>query len=118
MSEIKQQYLEGLKYNYKGENIIIQKVKKVNGNIVVITNKRTFNFTESEADEFEKSLDKYKEEKPISINTADFNLNDVLIEAINRVRVDKNYIQQANAICNITSQMINIKKLELLIKNK
>jgi hypothetical protein len=118
MSEIKQEYLEGLKFNYKGENIIIQKVKRVSGNIVIITNKRSFNFTETEADEFEKSLDKYKEDKPVLINNNDFNLNNVLVDAINRVKVDKDYIQQANAICNITSQFINLKKLELLIKNK
>lgn len=108
------EYLEGLKYNYKGENIIIQKVKKVSGNFIIITDKRTFNFLPSEIEEFEKNLETWKNEvKKVNDN---FDIQAVLIDTINRVKNDSNYIQQANAICNVTSQMINIKKLELQLK--
>lgn len=114
--EIKQKYLEGLKFSYKGVNISINKVKRVGNNIVIITDKKTYNLTESEAEEFEALLEKPMTEKTISINTDKMNVNDVLIESINKVRTDKEYIQQANAICNIVSQMINIKKLEIQLK--
>ena len=45
------------------------------------------------------------------------NLSTILLETIEKVQKDKTYINQANAICNIVSQMINIKKLELHILN-
>ena len=37
----------------------------------------------------------------------------ILLDTIQKVQADKTYISQANAICNVVSQMINIKKLEL-----
>jgi hypothetical protein len=41
------------------------------------------------------------------------NLKVILLDTIKKVQEDKNYINQANAICNVVTQMINIKKLEL-----
>jgi len=40
-------------------------------------------------------------------------LSVILLDTIQKVQKDKTYINQANAICNVVSQMINIKKLEL-----
>lgn len=40
-------------------------------------------------------------------------LSVILLDTIQKVQKDKAYINQANAICNVVSQMINIKKLEL-----
>ena len=40
-------------------------------------------------------------------------LSIILLDTIQKVQKDKSYINQANAICNVVSQMINIKKLEL-----
>ena len=40
-------------------------------------------------------------------------LSVILLDTIHKVQKDKTYINQANAICNVVSQMINIKKLEL-----
>lgn len=40
-------------------------------------------------------------------------LKTILLDTIKKVQKDKAYINQANAICNVVSQMINIKKLEL-----
>jgi len=45
-------------------------------------------------------------------------LSAILLDTIEKVQKDKNYIGQANAICNVVSQMINIKKLELQINKK
>ena len=45
-------------------------------------------------------------------------LSVILLDTIQKVQKDKTYINQANAICNVVSQMINIKKLELQLKKK
>jgi hypothetical protein len=107
---------EGLRYNYKGDNIIIQRVKKVNGNTVITTNRRSYNLLPSEVEEFEHNLTEWKEKEVEVLSTEDFDVKEILIEAISKIRADENYIKQANAICNVVSQMINIKKLELQIK--
>ena len=45
-------------------------------------------------------------------------LSVILLDTIQKVQKDKSYINQANAICNVVSQMINIKKLELQLKKR
>lgn len=52
------------------------------------------------------------------IQETNINVRNVLLETLEKVRSDKSYIPQANAICNVVAQMINIQKLELSIKNK
>lgn len=101
------------KFNYKGKNLFIQNAKKVGNNIVVITNVQSYNLLENEVEEFIENLLPYKEKEIKVSEIESFNIHSVLIEAIERVKNDKEYIQQANAICNITSQLINIRKLEL-----
>jgi hypothetical protein len=54
----------------------------------------------------------------VPIQETNLNIRNVLFETLEKVRTDKTYIPQANAICNVVTQMINIQKLELLIKNK
>ena len=46
------------------------------------------------------------------------NIRSILFETLEKVRVDKNYIPQANAICNVVAQMINVQKIEMQLKNK
>jgi hypothetical protein len=58
------------------------------------------------------------EKNIVSIQEDSLNVRNVLMETLNKVRTDKSYIPQANAICNVVAQMINIQKLELSIKNK
>lgn len=94
-------------YSYKGKDLFIKKVKKVNGTNVVITTGNSINLLDNEIDDFIDNL------LPIKIKEDFFDIRTILIETIEMVRVDKDYIQQANAICNITSQLINIKKLEV-----
>ena len=43
-------------------------------------------------------------------------LSVILLDTIQKVQKDKTYINQANAICNVVSQIINVKKLELQLK--
>jgi hypothetical protein len=58
------------------------------------------------------------EKNIVSIQEDSLNVRNVLMETLNKVRTDKSYIPQANAICNVVAQMINIQKLELSIKSK
>ena len=58
------------------------------------------------------------EKNIVPIQETNLNVRNVLLETLDKVRSDKSYIPQANAICNVVAQMINIQKLELSIKNK
>ena len=131
--------LIGRKFSYKDKEILIKNVKKVSGVYVILTDLRTYNFFESEVPFFLKeivevprvkhkpeAIEKRKMElanKESEISTTkiyvnNFDINSVLIETIEKVRKDKTYVQQANTICNVVTQMINIQKLELSIKSK
>jgi uncharacterized radical SAM superfamily Fe-S cluster-containing enzyme len=48
----------------------------------------------------------------------EFDVKEVLYQAIRDVKANKGYIPQANAICNITTQIINLKKIDFLISSK
>ena len=131
--------LIGRKFSYKDKEILIKNIKKVSGVYVVLTDQKTYNFFESEVPFFLKeivevprvklkpeAIEKRKMElanKESEISNAkvyvnNFDINSVLIETIEKVRKDKTYVQQANTICNVVTQMINIQKLELSIKSK
>lgn len=58
------------------------------------------------------------EKKIVPIQETNLNIRNVLFDTLERVKTDKSYIPQANAICNVVTQMINIQKLELSIKSK
>ena len=117
--------LIGNKYNYRGNTITIKEVKIVSATYVVKTDKRTYNFFESEIDSFILELIDYVEKPvksfimentPNTLSEKSIDLSEILYDTIDKVKKDKNYIGQANAICNIVTQMINIKKLELQLK--
>lgn len=122
------------KFNYKNKIITIIKWKKVGITYVVFTDKQTYNFYESEIDLFIEQLQpvivKLKEGvlekrqlelKNMKVKQTYSNIEEkketdlsvILLDTIQKVQKDKTYINQANAICNVVSQMINIKKLEL-----
>jgi len=125
--------LIGNRYNYKGNVITIKEIKFISTTYVVKTDKRTYNFFESEVNEFILELVDYIE-KPIknfmientsntpntpnTLSEKSTDLSEILYDTIDKVKKDKNYIGQANAICNIVSQMINIKKIELQYDRK
>ena len=136
--------LVGKTFIYKTKTISISKWKKVATTYVIFTDKQTYNFFESELKIFthELRLVRGLENRQLEIKKASIKVNEyqlktmeteqqevkivpiqedlknVLFDTIQKLQTDKSYIQQANAICNVVSQMINIKKLELLIKNK
>lgn len=110
---------------YQGKKITIKTVKKINASFVVITDKRTFNFYEAEAHKFIQDLEIINPIKPtikmeqsvkpteeIQVKSQE-GVRQVLLDTLAKVKNDKAYIPQANAICNIASQLINIQKLEL-----
>jgi hypothetical protein len=61
---------------------------------------------------------KQPEQPTTKVDSQAYDIKSVLIETIEKVRKDKSYVQQANTICNVVTQMINIQKLELSIKSK
>ena len=130
--------LTGITFEYKGKNIVISKVKYVGTCYVVLTNRQTMNFFENEVETFISELKPFEEKLkivPIQVKKDELNpikmeenqknivpiqennLSEILLDTIEKVQKDKTYINQANAICNVVSQMINIKKLELQILN-
>lgn len=97
--------LTGNRYNYKGNNIKIEGVKFIGANTVVITELRSYNLLESQIEEFMENLQEPKQEKA-------FDLKIFLIETIQRVKSDPDFVKQANSICSLSSQLINIEKLK------
>ena len=100
------------------------------------TDKQTYNFFENEIDLFIEQLQPLRvklkegvlekrqlELKKMEVQQTYSNIEEkeeqdlsiILLDTIQKVQKDKDYIGQANAICNVVSQMINIKKLELQI---
>lgn len=65
-------------------------------------------------DELNPSKMEENEKNIVPIQENDLSV--ILLDTIQKVQKDKTYINQANAICNVVSQMINIKKLELQLK--
>ena len=61
----------------------------------------------------ELSPNKMEENEKNIVPIQENDLSVILLDTIQKVQKDKTYINQANAICNVVSQMINIKKLEL-----
>ena len=123
--------LIGKSFDYQGRTITISKVKYVGTTYVVFTNKQTMNFFENEVEDFIAELKepivkqvkiyskmdaeiKKEEQNGLSVT---MNIKQTLLNTLERVKDDKSYINQANAICNITSQMKNVMKVEIQILN-
>jgi hypothetical protein len=122
--------LIGKSFLYKGVEITINDVRFVSTTYVVKTNKRAYNFFESEVETFLSELKnvpiqvKKQELKPTKMENIEKNivtiqqteLSEILLDTIYKIQTDKEYVQQANAICNVITQMINVKKLEIQLK--
>jgi hypothetical protein len=118
------------KFNYKDKIITIKKWKKVGVSYVIFTDKQTYNFYLSELQLFIDELVDYIEKPkkqfilentpntPNTLSEKSTDLSEILLDTIDKIQKDKNYIGQANAICNVVSQMINIKKLEIQLVRK
>lgn len=100
------------------EIVEIPRVKLKEG----VLEKRQLELKNVSIQEKKHELNTYKmdnnEKNILPIQETNLNVRNVLLETLEKVRSDKSYIPQANAICNVVAQMINIQKLELSIKNK
>lgn len=116
-------------FDYKGNCITIKKWKLVSGSYVIFTDKRTYNFFSSEIERFflelkettkeeHTEITEQKEQVEIAIKQENNEIKDILLNTIRLVQADKAYIGQANAICNVVTQMVNIKRLEINLKSK
>lgn len=110
---------------YGKEKILIKNIKRVSANIIVLTNYKTYAFWENEIDTFLNQLKPFDENNKLityknmgEIIETNQEIKSILFKAIESVQNDKAFVPQANAICNITTQLINLKKLELLSKSK
>lgn len=131
--------LIGKKFSYKDKDILIKNVKRVSGVYVVLTDHKTYNFFESEVPFFlqeiieiprvkikPEALEKRKMElqqnnkisEIVRTENVNFDIKGVLFDTLEKVKSDKAFIPQANAICNVVTQMINVQKLEMQLKNK
>jgi hypothetical protein len=99
--------LIGNSYNYKGDNILIEDVKFIGANTVIKTNVRSYNLLDTEIEDFINNLLDFDAKKQKV-----FDLKSVLIETINRVKIDADFVKQANSICSLSTQLINLEKLK------
>jgi hypothetical protein len=126
----KAQALMGREFNYKGKNIIIARFKEVSGtNLVFFDSKNRLitNILGSEIDHFIENLfqpldkdlhqtqvaipqNKLVVFEPIKENET---IKQTLLDTLQKVKNDKEYIPQANAVCSIVDQMIKVQKVEL-----
>lgn len=122
----------GKEFNYKGKDVTITKYKDVGGtNIVIFMDDRPTNFLLSEIDDFLKDLypPLKKEVTPAQIvvpkndllvfePTRENNeIKNMLLETLRRVKEDKDYIPQAQAVCGVVNQMVNIQRTEIQMLN-
>jgi len=131
--------LIGRKFSYKDKEILIKNAKRVSGVYVILTDHKTYNFFESEVPFFIKEIieiprvkvkpealqirkmelqNNQSKTEIIRTENLNFDIKGVLFDTLEKVKSDKSFIPQANAICNVVTQMINVQKLEMQLKNK
>ena len=131
--------LIGRKFSYKDKEILIKNAKRVSGVYVILTDHKTYNFFESEVPFFIKEIieiprvkvkpealqirkmelqNNQSKTEIIRTENLNFDIKGVLFDTLEKVKSDKAFIPQANAICNVVTQMINVQKLEMQLKNK
>jgi hypothetical protein len=119
----------GIPYCYNGKNIVITKFKEVSGtNVVIFVNDRPIiNLLNHEIDDFLFDLNPAleKELKPTQVAVPEnkmlifeptkdnTNIKATLLETLEKVKNDPNYIPQATAVCNIVNQIVNVQKTEI-----
>jgi len=96
---------------------------KIKGDkIILITDKDYFEFKKEDAKkELNDFLPVENEDNKLQVIEATQkslpNLADIVVENINKIKENKSYIPQANAICKNVSTLIQMASLELKIKN-
>ena len=114
-------------FNYKGKNVIINKYKHVSGTIVLFIDNSPKNFLISEMDQFFENLhpplDKNIGPGEIAVPNASLSVFNptkenetvkmTLLETLKKVKESADYIPQANAVCNVVNQIVNVQKTEI-----
>lgn len=119
----------GIPYSYQGKNITIERYKEVGGtNVVIFANGQVLkNLLYHEIDSFLESLCSpiFKETKPQQIlipeqklkvfepTKENESIKATLMETLEKVKSDPNYIPQAQAVCNVVGQIVAIQKTEI-----
>lgn len=132
-----EKFAPGVKFSQDKKFFEVKTVKKVNGNLVIITNARTFNLLPSSIDEFVNSVDFNVYEMESKMNyQPDFQLkntnpfmDDIWLpqgsakakDAMEKMldlfadphKVDAETIKTANALCMISDKIVSIERLQL-----
>lgn len=125
--------LIGIEYSYKGKNITIEKVNIVSsGNIVIHASGRVLcNLFPSEIDDFIEELfeplDKDLKQTQIAVGKNEMvifeptkestEVKETLLEVLRKVKTDPSFIPQAEAVCNVVNQIVNVQKTEIQMLN-
>lgn len=132
---------EYIKYDTKTYGVI--NFKKMTGSIVIYTDKRTFNFLNSEIDDFLENIEVIETKQPFKANIAAsaFNIDSSteklptikenkslalyqqtdaqkqiqssLLDMLKKVQENPKIIPQAKAVCEIANAMVNMEKTQI-----
>jgi hypothetical protein len=97
--------LKNVPIQVKKQELKPTKMENIEKNIVTIQVKKQ-ELKPTKMENIEKNI--------VTIQQTD--LSEILLNTIYKIQTDKEYVQQANAICNVITQMINVKKLEIQLK--
>lgn len=117
----------GKTFFYKNKNITISNYKIVGSTNVVVFCPQPINLLFSEVESFLDNLlePSVKEitETQISVPKKEMvtfeptkenqKIKETLLETLDKIKTDPNYIPQANAICEVVSQMVSLQKNEI-----
>lgn len=128
-TELKKQLdaIVGKTFNYNGKNVNIDGYKEVGGTNIVVFMPKPRNFLINEIPDFlfdlmeplEKDLtpaqvgvpkNELQVFEPTKENAT---VKATLLETLAKVKEDKDYIPQAQAVCNVVSQIVNVQKTEI-----
>lgn len=123
----------GVPYSYKGKNITIEKVNVVSsGNIVIHAGGRVLcNLFPSEINDFIQELFEPLQtelnENQIAVGKNELKVfeptkenqevKETLMEVLRKVKGDATFIPQAEAVCNVVGQIVNVQKTEIQMLN-
>ncbi|MGM8362113.1 hypothetical protein ACSV4D_09385 [Flavobacterium sp. ARAG 55.4] len=117
----------GKTFYYKGKNITIDKYKEVNSTNTVVFAPHPMNFLNHEIPEFLDNLFEPTNKpltaaqvlvpqkklivfEPTAENKA---IKETLLETLQKVKDDPNYIKQAKAVCEVVNSFVEIQKNEI-----
>lgn len=118
--------LVGTTVHYEKQNVKIEKFKEIAGNICIVTDVRSFQFYPNEIEE--SFLNKILPPKTpgtytppsvlekkafVELPAENISIKTTLMEALDKVKTDPSFLNQAKSICEITNTIVNVQKLEI-----